>query len=189
MNVSPTEAREALAAIQEMERKTRHSLSGDISYVTLIITGIVWMIGFTCSQFLPQEIIGYIWVTLSIVGTAVGNIIGLHRGKRIQSPLTIPTAKRIGIFWLLLVLLCVTTLFIAEPIDGKQATIHIILFILFGHTSMGMIVSFSETWWPLPIAVLSIIGYYLVPDIFYLWIAILGGGGMIALGLQIRAKW
>jgi hypothetical protein len=29
----------------------------------------------------------------------------------------------------------------------------------------------------------------LLPGIFYLWMAILGGGGMIALGLYIRARW
>ena len=172
-----------------MERKTRHSIASQGTYITLIITGIVWMIGFTCSQFLPQEIIGYIWVTLSILGTVVGNAIGFHRGKRIQSPLTIPTAKRIGTFWLLLILFSVTILIINLPTDGKQATLLIILFIMFGHASMGMIVSFSETWWPIPISALALIGYYLVPDIFYLWIAILGGGGMIALGLQIRTKW
>jgi hypothetical protein len=189
MNISPAEAEEALATIRTMERKTRHSIASDGTYVTLIITGIVWMIGFTCSQFLPQEVIGYIWTTLSILGTIAGNVIGFRRGKRIKSPLTVPTAKRIGIFWLLLILFGVTIILIAQPTDGNQATMLIILFIMLGHASMGLIVSFSETWWPLPISVLALVGYYLVPDFFYLWIAILGGGGMIALGLQIRTKW
>jgi len=189
MNITPSEAKETLAAIQEMERKTRHSIASEPTSIVLIITGIVWMIGFTCNQFLPQEVIGYIWVTLSILGTVVGNIIGFHKGKRIQSPLTIPTAKRIGIFWLLLTLYSIAAIIIARPTDGKQATMLIILFMMLGQASMGLIVSFSETWWPLPITVLALIGYYLAPDFFYLWIAILGGGGMIALGLQIRTKW
>jgi hypothetical protein len=34
-----------------------------------------------------------------------------------------------------------------------------------------------------------LIGYFLLPGIFYLWMAVLGGGGMIALGLHIRSRW
>ena len=44
--------------------------------------------------------------------------------------------------------------------------------------------------WPsIVITALALIGYFLLPGIFYLWMAILGGGGMIALGLYIRSRW
>jgi hypothetical protein len=39
------------------------------------------------------------------------------------------------------------------------------------------------------VAALALIGYYFIPDYYYLWIAILGGGGMILLGLYIRYRW
>jgi len=37
--------------------------------------------------------------------------------------------------------------------------------------------------------VLALVGYFLLPDIFYILMGILGGGGMIALGFYIRYKW
>lgn len=65
----------------------------------------------------------------------------------------------------------------------------IILFIMVGQLAMGQLLSFTSTWWALPITALALAGYFLLPDIFYLWMAILVGGGMIALGLYFPLRW
>jgi len=189
MNISATEAEETLAAIQTMAQKTRHSIASGGTYITLIVTGIVWLVGFMCTQFLPKEITGYIWAGLSILGTILGTVLGFRMGKRVRSPSTVPMVKRIGLFWLLLVFYGIATIAIARPTDGKQATVFVILFIMLGQLAMGLLFSFSYVWWALPITVLALIGYFLLPGIFYLWMAILGGGGMIVLGLYIRLRW
>jgi len=54
---------------------------------------------------------------------------------------------------------------------------------------MSLLLSFTSVWWGLAITALALIGYFLLPGIFYLWMAVLGGGGMIALGLYIRNRW
>ena len=36
---------------------------------------------------------------------------------------------------------------------------------------MGLLLSFSSVWWALPITALALIGYFLLPGIFYLWMA------------------
>ena len=189
MNISPTEAEETLAAIQIMAQKTRHSIASGGTYITLIVTGVIWLIGFMCTQFLSTEIIGYIWTVLSILGGAVGTFLGFRLGKRVRSPATVPTVKRVGIFWLLLFIYGIAIIAIARPTEGKQATLLIILFIMLGQLAMGLVFSFSSAWWALLISALALFGYFLLPGIFYLWMAILGGGGMIALGLYIRFRW
>ena len=98
-------------------------------------------------------------------------------------------AKRAGLFWLILVGYAIAVIAVARPTDGKQTTTLIILFIMLGYLAMGMIFSFSSVWWALPITALALVGYYLVQDFFYLWMAILGGGGMIAMGLYIHYRW
>jgi hypothetical protein len=40
-----------------------------------------------------------------------------------------------------------------------------------------------------PVVALALAGYFLVPAWFYLWMALLGGGVMIILGLFIRSRW
>jgi hypothetical protein len=189
MNISPNEAEEALADIQRVTQKTRHSVVSGGTYITLIVTGIVWLVGFLCTQFLTGEIVGYIWAGLSILGGTLGTVLGFRMGKRVRSPLTAPTAKRIGLFWLFLVFYGIAAIAVARPTDGKQATMFVILFIMLGQLAMGLLFSFSSVWWALPITALALVGYFLLPGIFYLWMAVLGGGGMIFLGLYIRSRW
>jgi hypothetical protein len=188
MNISPTEAEEALAAIQAMAQKTRKSIASGGTYITLIVTGVVWLVGFLCTQFLPVGIVGYIWGGLSVLGTIVGIILGSRTGKHVRSPSTVPMVRRVGLFWLLLALFALAVIAVARPMDGKQATMLVILFLMLGQMAMGLLFAFSSVWWTLPITVLALVGYFLLPGIFYLWMAILGGGGMIALGLTTRLR-
>ncbi len=189
MNISPTEAEEALRAIESVAHKTRHSIASGGTTITLIITGVIWLVGFLATQFLSTVIVGYIWAGLSIFGTLLGFILGNRRSKLLRSPLMIPMVKRVGLFWLLLILYGIAAIVIARPTDGKQATMLILLFILLGQMSMGLLFSFSSVWWTLPITVLALAGYFLLPDYYYLWMAVLGGGGMITIGLYIRSRW
>jgi hypothetical protein len=41
MKVSPSEAEDALASVQDMMQKTRHSIAASGAYISLIVTGIV----------------------------------------------------------------------------------------------------------------------------------------------------
>lgn len=189
MNISPNEAEEALAAIQRMTQKTRHSIASSGSYIFLIITGIIWLVGFLSTQFLTGEIVAYIWTGLSLLGTAVAILLGSRMGKRVRSPSVNATAKRALIFWLLLVFYGIAAIAIARPADGKQVTMLIIVFIMVGQSAMGLLLSFSSTWWALPITAMALVGYFLLPGFFYLWMGVLGGGGMIVLGLYIRSRW
>ena len=189
MNVSPDEAEEALAAIQNTMRKTRHSFASSGAYIFLLLTGIIWLVGFLATQFLPGEIVVSVWIGMSVLGSAVSVVLGTRMGKRVRGPSTAVYGRRVVVFWLLLVLYGIAAIAIARPTDGKQVTMLIILFMMIGQSAMGLVFSLSSTWWALPIAALALIGYFLLPGIFYLWMAVLVGGGMIALGVYIRMRW
>jgi hypothetical protein len=109
-----------------------------------------------------------------------------NRHRSLDTPVM---ARRVGVFWLLLILFAAAFFAVARPSDGKQATMFVILFNLLGQMGMGLLFSFSAVWWTIPITILALVGYFFFPSIFYLWIAILGGGGMIALGIYIRSRW
>ncbi len=189
MNISPDEAEEALEAIQKMSQKTRHSVASSGAYIFLVITGAVWLIGFLSTQFLPGKTAAYIWVGSSLLGSALSILIGTRRGRRLRSPSASPTAKRAVLFWVLLILYAAAAIAVVRPTDGKQLSMLIILFIMIGQLAMGLLLSFSATWWAIPITALALTGYFLLPDLFYLWMGVLVGGGMIAFGLYIRSRW
>jgi hypothetical protein len=189
MDVSPNEAEQALADIERLTQKTRHSFAESGAYVTLFFTGIVWLVGFVATQFLAGAIVAYVWVGMSFVCTVLAVFTGRRMGGRFRSPSTTVYARRLGLHWLMLALFAIAVILVARPADGKQITLLIVLFTLLGHLSMGLVLSFSATWWALPIAVLALAGYFLAPAYFYLWMGVLVGGGMIALALYIRSRW
>jgi hypothetical protein len=189
MNISPREAKETLAAIQQVTQKTRHSIASSGAYLFLVITGVIWLVGFLANQFLHSETAAIIWIGASVVGSGLAIFLGTRLGKRVHNPSTGVYARRGLIFWAFLVLAAVAAICVARPADGKQMTMLIVLFIMIGQQAMDLLFQYSSTFWALPIAALALAGYFLLPAFFYLWMGILVGGGMIALGLYIHSRW
>jgi len=190
-HLSATEAKEALAAIQKMMQKTRRSIASSGAHISLIITGIVWLIGFTCNQFLPDEMLPYVWIPVSILGSILATVLGIRMGKRVRSPSAAAIGKRIGFIWLLLSVYCIAAIAVTWPLEENQLVALVVMFVMVGWLVMGLQLSTFSVWiWQgLVVIALVLVGYFLLPDFFYLWIAILGGGGMIASGLYIRSRW
>ena len=88
MNISPDEAEEALADIQKVTQKTRHSIASGGAYIFLVITGAIWLVGFLATQFLSGAIVAYIWLGMSLLGSALAVLLGSRQGKRVRSPST-----------------------------------------------------------------------------------------------------
>jgi hypothetical protein len=189
MNISPSEAEEALTAIQAIMQKTRRAISSSGAYNFLILWGAIWLIGFLNSQFLPNKTASYVWMGLDILGGILSAVIGIRLNRGVRTSTSTTTGKRIAFFWFLIFIYCFLAVGVTWPVDGKQLAMFIILFVTIGWIAMGLLLSFASVWWGIGLLVLSLIGYFLLPGIFYLWMAILGGGGMIALGIYVRNRW
>lgn len=189
MNITPNESEESLEVIRKMTQKARRSIASSGAYIFLIITGIIWLIGFLATQFLTGSIVVTIWVGSSLLGSAIAILIGSHNSRHVRSTASPVFARRIIIFWIFLIFFCISIIAIAQPTDGKQITMFVILFTMLGQFAMGMPLSYASSWWAVPIAALALIGYFFFQNIFYLWMGILVGGTMIALGFYIRFRW
>ena len=188
MNISPSEAEEALASIQAMMTKTRRAISSSGAYIFLIIWGIIWLLGFLGSQFLSPPIAGYAWAVLDTLGGILSAAFGIRMSRGVRSSSPMLSGKRIGIFWLLNFLYCIAAVAVSWPASGKQIAMYIILFVMIGWIALSMLLSFASIWPGLIITALALIGYFLLPGIFYLLMAMLGGG-LIVLGFYIRSRW
>jgi len=189
MNISPSEAEEALVAIQAVVQKTRRYISKSGVYAFLIVWGAIWLLGFSGSQFLPGKLAGNISIGLDILGGVLSVVVGVRLNRGVRSSTQSASGKRIAWFWLLVFLYCSAAIGVAWPADGRQLAMFIILFVMLGWMAMGLLLSFASVRWGLALTALALTGYFLLPGIYYLWMAVLGGGGMIALGLYIRSRW
>jgi hypothetical protein len=98
MNISPSEAEEALAAIQAMMRKTRRAISSSGAYLFLLVWGVVWLLGFLGSQFLRSDLSGYAWMVLDTLGGIVSAVLGIRMGRGVRSSSPALSGKRIAVF-------------------------------------------------------------------------------------------
>lgn len=189
MKLSQNEVEEALEVINQTVKKTRSAMAKSGTYIFLINTGVIWLVGFLANQFLTGEIVKYVWIGITFVGSIGAVLFSSRMGQRVRGTLTKTYVKRIVIFWLLLILFGIGVIAVVQPIDSKQITTLIILLVMLGQVAMGLLFSFSSTWWAIPAALLALVGYFFLPDYFYLWIAVLVGGGMVVLGVYIRLRW
>jgi hypothetical protein len=190
MELTPTEAEQALAAIQTMIKKTRRSVASSGSYLFLYVWGVIWLIGFTCSQFLADAIVGKIWAGLNILGAVLSVVIGIRMNRGVRRASVSPVlGKRIALFWWMLWLFCGAAIAVIWPPEPKQLAIMIILFVMIGWIAMSLLLSTMSVWWGLAFTALALVAYFILPGYFYIIMAILGGGGMIALGFYIRSRW
>lgn len=189
MEITSSEARDALAIIDTMVRKTQHAVSSSGAPAILIIWGSVWLVGYLANHFLQDKTIGYVWLGLDLIGIVLSVWVGLRVRRNIRGSSAGILKTRLVWFWLLLFAYCVANILVNWPVDGKQLAMSIIFFVMLGWLALSLLLSFFPVWWGLAITLLALIGYFLLPEIFYIWMAILGGGGMIALGIYIRMRW
>jgi hypothetical protein len=97
MNITPQEARDSLAQIEDALTQTRNAIGQGASGGILIVWGAIWALGFSADQFAPK-MAQSIWPFLILGGALASWICGARSRSRIQSSI----AARIGIFWLVL---------------------------------------------------------------------------------------
>ncbi len=186
--VSPAEAQEALDLIENTTQHMRRALAhGGMPYF-LIIWGLVWTLGYGATYFLGADSpkVGLVWLILTTLGTLGSFGVGAHLGRRVRSP----RGLRIGLYWLAWMLYAALIIHFAHPQSGDQLALLISLFAMMGYVSSGLLYrSGFLAILGLAVTALIVAGYLLVPSFFNLWMAVFGGGSLIAAGLYILRTW
>ena len=203
MNISPEEARGALASVQQVRDRTNQTLSQGAIYEML--WGTIWLLGFLISQFLPSNsasVMAWLWAGLGTVGGVISLGIGFvasHRqtsvGKTSGSWFD-ASQVRFGLFFFALITyggvlfaLDVPLLLHAQHF-GEQISLWWVVTFMFGYIAMGL-------WFRLPpligvgvaVTAIGLLSYYLLPEYFYLLMALFGGGTLMAHGLFWLRPW
>jgi hypothetical protein len=189
MNITRDEAQESLTAIQEMAQRMRRAAADNGAHYFLILWGLVWLFGFTCSQFLWHQTAGYVWMALNCLGGFGSWWFGRFKGRHVRSKGDAAAGRRIGLFWMTLFAYCALTIWIAWPLNSRQLAMFIIIFVMIGWLAMSFLLSYSAYFLALFITAVAFASYFFLPAYFYLCMALVGGGTMIGSGLYIRSKW
>ncbi|MCX5752317.1 MAG: hypothetical protein NTW97_01590 [Candidatus Krumholzibacteria bacterium] len=172
-----------------MRKRMRNAVTNGGAQYYLILWGVIWFLGFLGSHFLPDSTAGHVWMVLDIIGALGSWGLGVFMSRRVRNASVSATSGRIGLFWLALFAYCMLAVWIAWPLDSRQLAMFLIIFAMFGWIAMGFLLSYSLVTLALFITALAFGSYYLLPHLFYLCMALLGGGTMIGSGLYIRFRW
>ena len=184
MNISPEEAQESLAAVQKTRAKM-HRLAG-ISGYYLIIWGLVWFAGCLSNQFMPFDKVWLVWAPTCTIGWILSGILGVYQGRQTRAAI----GSRIAFFYLALFGFAALWFIVMQPASARQDALFIITIFTFGGVVAGIMTCvIPSIVGSLSIAALAVIGYYLVPAYFFLWVAIFCGLGMVGIGLVMLWRW
>jgi hypothetical protein len=182
MDISPSEAEKTLASIRETDDQMRKAMNAAGGGYQMLIWGIIMMIGYTLNQFgehLSVAVVAGTWIVLSVIGNAVSVVMSARMARKFHSPL----GARIGAMLPIFVLFGFVAAFFVHPAGPREINLLIYLLVMLWLAMMGLWVKPSMLWISLIFTGLMLFGYVVLPDYFFLWLAIVGGGAMIGSGL------
>jgi hypothetical protein len=193
MSISQEEARESLSQVADATERTRKLVAYASVDKHFIVWGIVWLLGFGTSQFLPFFGM-WVWLGLVVAGLAASARIGVNE------PVRSPIGKRIGLFWLFLLAYACLWVWLLSPfisVEGQEQSLalwrHVttigVTVPMFAYVVLGLWLGRFMIWVGLAVTALAILGLFLVPGYFYLWLAAVGGGTLVGTGLFIHNRW
>jgi len=195
--ITPEAARASLAEIDSVTQSIRRAIAAGITAPLLILWGAIWIICFTTEQFLPHWS-QKVWLGLDGIGIVVSMLSGLF-----QTPVKIngssPLLSKIGIAWLILFAYAALWAWYLGPweiphraddllVDRKTGA-YICTICMFAYVLMGLWLDRILLFLGAGVTILIFVGYQFVPNYFYLWMAVAGGGSLMFTGLFIRKFW
>ena len=203
MDTSPLAAREALKQIEHTVREMRQRLVSRGTDLALIAWGLVWAACYIATHLLVvhggPEAIGTIWMAWAVglaIGAAAMTAIGITHGR--DQPVRSEQARHLGHtlgwFWCALGLFAIVWLTMLWPWHPLQMNAFLVTLVMFAYVVMGMwLLAPALIVIGIAIAVTTAIGYLLTVLTTFagynLWMAVSGGGGLIAGGFYLRWRW
>ncbi len=181
--MDPNQALDDLKTIRQIMDRTQKATGGHGGWF-MIVAGVMWLIGFTGNQFLPEEYAGWLWAVANVGGMLTMLWIGTRLSR--TSGISTSMWKPIFLFWIALGLFSVLLVWLFHVNDGNRIGLLLLLVVAMGYAQIGAL---FQHWLigttGILIAALAIGAFFLFPAYFALGMAILGGGLLIGSGLLI----
>lgn len=207
MSIGPEEARDMLQGVEDVTTRTRKTIAFGGGDVIFIVWGIIWFIGGIGTHFMPVltanhpragMLTGLLTASLWSVLVATGIILSYRIGRD-GMPTKSPLGRSMGLLWLYLYLFVNLWIQLLMPfisVDDKTAHLfwtHMGAIAatvpMFAYVIYGLFFDKYMVYIGLGMTALMAVGVFLLEPWFYLWMAMVGGGGLVGTGLMVRKLW
>ncbi len=180
MSLTPNEAADALRDIEATGKRSGEAFGYRVSAPFFYIWGLVWIVGYGLTDVRPFWA-GIIWPAVVIAGTVASLLLRRAIGR---GPYT--GSWRYGALVAILWLFLIATYVVIGPVSprGQSAFVPLIFAALYSGAGLWLGSRYVVT--GVAVAVLTLGGFFYIHEHFSLWMAAVGGGGLILAGVWLR---
>ncbi len=204
MEISKQQAQDSLNQIENVAVQTRRKIAASSAGPILIIWGTIWFVAYLgtyLSYFFEWKeyhlqmgnrisasfvIASLVWPVLIVIGVAASWFIATRK-----APTRNVHNKRLGLTWLILFVYSNVWLVLLAPWNEYQISAFAASLPMFAYIIMGLWMDRFLLWLGVVVTLLIIAGFFLFHfhPLFWLWMAVLGGGTLAGTGFYIQIRW
>ncbi len=204
MEISKEQAQDSLNQIENAAVQTRRKIAASSAGPILIIWGTIWFVAYLgtyLSYFFEWHvyrlpignrisadfsIASLVWPVLIVIGVAASWFISTRK-----APTRNVHNKRFGFTWLILFVYSNVWLVLLTPWHEYQISAFAASLPMFAYIIMGLWMDRFLLWLGVVVTLLIIAGFFLFHfhPLFWLWMAVLGGGTLAGTGFYIQIRW
>jgi len=193
MSLTSKEAAETLSDVERASRRSAQAFGYSKASPHLILWGLIWLIGYAVTDLFPDKA-NWIWSALVLAGCIGGFLLGRGAARDGASASGSAAARRNAARagWRSFGLMGIVCAFIAStyavmwPVQGMQFAAFPALLVGAIYAAVGLWSGPRYVVTGLLILALTIGGYFFLHEHFLLWMAGVGGGGLILAGIWFR---
>jgi hypothetical protein len=181
MPLSSNEAAETLRDISRTERRSANAYGYGSASPHLILWGLIWAAGYGIIYVRPQW--SAAWLPLIVVGSLGSFWIGWRSKPAAASK----TDWRYGATFVAVVLFISSLFAVLPPHTDRQAGAFFPILVALFYALIGIWTrGYRMIVLGLAVAALTLFGFFELPAQFALWMAVVGGGGLMLGGVWLR---
>jgi hypothetical protein len=182
MPYSEQEAIAALNSVELVERRTTILRGYEKGAPYFFLWGIIWIIGYSGSQFFPHYA-GAAWLLLNVIGVIAG--LYIQRAGKSAQACSRTAMQYLGISISVAVFVA-AAYFILPPLSGRQLDAFPALLVALIYTLVGLWRGIRLSITGILLTTLTVFGYAMFDEYFALWMAFVGGTTLLTTGFWLR---
>ena len=185
MHLTPQQAIEALAHVDDARSVMRRVIRAHHGHFHLWIWGAAWVAMPLLAHFRGDHMANYFGLVALPAGIASAYV-GLRQSTQIRMPANL---RFIAVLCALVGFALLFPLVLGARPDMKSLYAYICLVAMQGYVIAGIWTDSYLLWLGIAVSALLLLGLFFFPGVFWLWMAAFGGGSLIATGFYVRHFW
>lgn len=188
MNLNPDEATAALAQIEQARLTMRRLIRAHRGHQQLWLWGAMWIAMPLAVQFRGMAAMQWFPLACSLAGI-LSFALGFFQGRQIRAPINV---QFLGVIATIVAFGALFPFLLHPhgPVDGGKALYaYACLIAMQAYVVAGLWTDRYLLWVGLIVTGFILIGYFLLPGIFWWWMAGFGGGTLFLTGFYVRLCW